>query len=134
VRDSELVVDHYLHPRNQGAMDDADAQSVTHNPACGDTTYLYLKIKNGVIARVRWRTEGCGTSIAASSIASEMLEGVPIAEAAQLTRERIDQAMGGLLPAKAHAAVLAADAIRSAIARYQARAKQSNAAPGRASA
>ncbi len=134
MRDSDLVVDHYLHPRNQGAMDDADAQSVTHNPACGDTTYLYLKIERGVIVRVRWQTEGCGVSIAASSIASEMLEGMPIEEAAHLTRERIDQAVGGLLPAKAHAAVLAADAIRAAIAVYQSRAKQSNAAPGRAPA
>jgi len=132
VRDGEIALDHYLHPRNRGDMPGPDAQATVHNPVCGDTTRLSLKMERGVIAQVRWQTEGCGTSIAASSMASEMLEGRTLDEAAQVTRQAIDGALGGLLPAKMHCAVLAADAIQAALADYGSRARKPGATSRRA--
>lgn len=134
MKDTEAGLDHYLHPRNQGTLDDPDAQAVVHNPACGDTTRLCLKIERGVIATVRWQTEGCATSIATSSVMSEMLEGRSLDAAASLDRATIDRAMGGLMPAKQHCAVLAADAIKAALGDYRSRTTTSKTVPNRATA
>lgn len=121
MKPSGVVLDHYTHPRNRGILEDADADAAVVNPQCGDVLRLHLKIENGVVTKVRWQAEGCGTSIAASSLASELLKGQTVERAAALTRKAIEGAMGGLPPAKAHCAVLAADAIREALKDYQRR-------------
>ncbi|MBI3744756.1 MAG: iron-sulfur cluster assembly scaffold protein [Chloroflexi bacterium] len=121
MRTSGIVIEHYENPRNQGAMPGADVVAEATNPQCGDTMRLYLKVKGSVITKVRWETRGCGTSIAASSMASEMIEGMKADEASRVTSARIAQALGGLPPAKAHCAVLAADAIHEAVRALEAK-------------
>lgn len=119
---SPAVIDHFQNPRNAGSMPDPDAVGVQSNPVCGDTMRLMLRIRDGHIVEVRWQTSGCPAAIATSSIASELMTGMTLAEAAGLTRERIALTAGGLPPAKIHCSVLAADALRHALADYRARA------------
>ena len=110
-----------LHPRNTGLLEHPDAEATVINPQCGDSTTLYLKIAAGAVAEVRWRSEACGMSLAAISIASDLICGMPVPQLRRITRHDIEQAMGGLTPAKLHCAILAADAIKAALRSYDAR-------------
>ena len=108
---SETVMEHFERPRNNGALDGANAVGYMTNPVCGDTLLLMLRIEAGRIEEARWQSDGCAASIAASSLLSELARGRTVEEARALTRE----ALGGLPASKLHASVLAADALARAL-------------------
>lgn len=112
---SRTLIDHFEHPRNVGAMEDADAEAYVTNPVCGDTLRLFLRIDGERIAKVSFLTSGCPASIATSSAATELLVGRELDEAAALPREVYAEAVGGLPKSKVHCSVLAASAVRQAI-------------------
>ena len=112
---SEIVMDHFERPRNNGELSDANAVGFMTNPVCGDTLLLMLRIVDGRIEDVRWKSDGCAASIAASSIVSELVRGKSLDEATSITRESVVEALGGLPLSKLHASVLAADAVDMAI-------------------
>ena len=116
---SDIVIDHFQHPRNAGEMEDPDGEATTSNPVCGDRMRVMIRVEDGAIAEMRWKTRGCPPAIATSSYASEMVRGLKIEDAEQLTRESIAEGVGGLPKDKIHCSVLAADAIRQAIADYR---------------
>jgi len=116
---TETVMDHFENPRNVGALADADAVAEVGSTECGDTTTLYLKIRDNRIADVRFRTLGCAAAIASSSIATEMILGKTLEEAWALTNTDVVEALGGLPEKKIHCSVLAEGAIREAINNYR---------------
>lgn len=118
---SPTLVDHFEHPRNAGAMEDADAEAYVTNPVCGDSMRLFLRFEDGKIARASFLTSGCPASIATSSAATEMVTGLPLEEAEALTRDDYAEAVGGLPKSKVHCSVLAASAVRQAIAEWRKR-------------
>ena len=118
---SETVMDHFEHPRNAGEMDAPDGEATVRNPGCGDRMQVMLRIADDRIAKMQWLTRGCPPAIATSSWTSEHVEGWTLAEAEALTREAIAEGIGGLPRDKVHCSVLAADALRKAIADYRAR-------------
>lgn len=115
---SDLVMEHFMNPRNVGKIDDPDGVGHEGNPVCGDIMEMYIKVDDGRIADVKFRTFGCGAAIATSSIATEMIKGKPLSEAEALTNKAIAEALGGLPPIKMHCSMLAADALKQAIADY----------------
>ena len=115
---TETVMDHFMHPRNVGSIDNADGVGEVGNAKCGDIMKMYLKIKDGVIEDVKFETFGCGSAIASSSIATEMIKGKTIDEALALTNKDVDDALGGLPAHKLHCSVLAEEAIKSAVKDY----------------
>ena len=115
---SEKVMDHFANPRNVGEIEDANGVGEVGNAKCGDIMKMYLKISNGIIEDVKFKTFGCGAAIATSSIATEMIKGKPLDEALKLTNKAVVEALDGLPPAKIHCSVLAEQAIKSAIADY----------------
>ena len=117
---NEKVLEHFRNPRNVGIIEDADAIGIEDNPACGDTMKMYLKIKDDIIVDIKFQTLGCGAAIATSSIATQMLKDRPLEEARRMTSRKIADALGGLPPGKIHCSVLAADALKSALASYEA--------------
>ncbi|NLO90262.1 MAG: Fe-S cluster assembly scaffold protein NifU [Clostridia bacterium] len=121
---SEVVMDHFTNPRNVGEMEDADAVADVGNLSCGDTTRIYIKVKDDVIEDIKFKTFGCGAAIASSSIATEMVKGKTLDEALKITTEEIVDALGGLPPAKVHCSVMAADAIKKAIENYREKNKE----------
>lgn len=121
---SELVMEHFEHPRNAGVLEDPDGEAMTSNPVCGDRMRVMLRIEGGRIAEMRWQTRGCPPAIATSSFTSELVRGWTLEEAEGLTRERIAEGIGGLPRDKIHCSVLAADAVRAAIADYRRRSAQ----------
>lgn len=112
---SEIVMEHFDRPRNNGELEDANAVGFMTNPVCGDTLLLMLRIADGRIEDVGWKADGCAASIAASSMLSELAQGKSIDEAASITREAVVDALDGLPLSKLHASVLAADALDMAI-------------------
>lgn len=118
---SELVMDHFANPRNVGELDDANGIGEIGNPKCGDIMKMYIRVENGIIADVKFKTFGCGSAIATSSIATEMIKGKRIEEALQLTNKAVVEALGGLPAHKIHCSVLAEQAIKAAIADYYTR-------------
>lgn len=120
---SQIVMDHFSNPRNVGDMADADGVGELGSPVCGDMMKVYIKVEEGRIVDVKFRTFGCGAAIASSSIATEMVKGRAIEEALALTKDDIVQALGGLPEAKIHCSVLATDAIQKAIEDYRSKAK-----------
>jgi NifU-like protein involved in Fe-S cluster formation len=112
---SETVLEHFERPRNNRELEDANAIGFMTNPVCGDTLLLMLRIIDGRIEEVGWKSDGCAASIAASSVVSELVVGKPIDEVASITREAVVEALGGLPLSKLHAGVLAADAVDMAI-------------------
>ena len=116
---SDLVVEHFQNPRNAGEMDSPDGEATKSNPVCGDRMRVMIRVANDRIAEVRWQTRGCPPAIATSSVASEMVVGWDLERVEQLTREEIAEAVGGLPKDKVHCSVLAADALRGAIADYR---------------
>jgi nitrogen fixation NifU-like protein len=122
---SDTVMDHFEHPRNNGVLDDANALGYMTNPVCGDTLLLMLRIDGGRIAEVRWKSDGCAASIAASSLLSELVRGRTVDEARAITREAVVDALGGLPASKLHASVLAADALHRALDDYAGKGRNS---------
>ena len=112
---SEAVLDHFQNPRNVGDLPDADAEVRLEHPVCGDIMKLAIKLADGRIAQVRFRTQGCVAAIAAGSCLTQMVAGKSPAEAAALRREQLLEALGGLPNASAHASHLAMDALAQAL-------------------
>lgn len=117
-----LVIEHFENPRNAGEMADPDGEATTANPVCGDRMRVMLRVADGRVQEIRWQTRGCPPAIATSSFASEMVQGWTIEQVEALTREAIAEGIGGLPGDKVHCSVLAADALRSAVANYRAKA------------
>jgi len=115
---SEKVMDHFRNPRNVGTIDNADGIGEVGNPVCGDIMKIYLQIEDDIITDVKFETFGCGSAIASSSMATEMIKGKPISEALELTNKAVTEALDGLPAHKLHCSVLAEEAIKSAIKDY----------------
>ena len=115
---SEKVMDHFTNPRNVGKLEDADGIGEVGNAVCGDILTIYIKVKNDIIVDVKFNTFGCGSAIASSSMATEMIKGKPISEALTLTNKAVAEALDGLPAHKLHCSVLAEEAIRAAIKDY----------------
>ena len=115
---SEKVMDHFTHPRNLGKMDDADGVGEVGNAKCGDIMKIYIKVENDIITDVKFNTFGCGSAIASSSMATEMIKGKPISEALELSNKAVVEALDGLPAHKLHCSVLAEESIKSAIKDY----------------
>ena len=115
---SEKVMDHFMHPRNVGVIENADGVGEVGNVKCGDIMKIYLKIENDVITDVKFNTFGCGSAIASSSMATEMIKGKPIAEALTLTNKAVVEALEGLPAHKLHCSVLAEEAVEAAVKDY----------------
>ena len=116
---SEIVMDHFRHPRNVGVIKDADGVGEVGNAKCGDIMKMYLKIDGDVISDVKFETFGCGSAIASSSMATEMIKGKPVSEAMKLTNQAVTEALDGLPAHKLHCSVLAEEAIQSALEDYR---------------
>ena len=115
---SEKVMDHFMHPRNVGTIEGADGVGEVGNAKCGDIMKIYLKIENDIIEDVKFETFGCGSAIASSSMATEMIKGKSIHEAMQLTNKAVAEALDGLPAHKLHCSVLAEEAIKNALKDY----------------
>ena len=115
---SEKVMDHFRNPRNVGDIPDADGVGEVGNAKCGDIMKMYLKIEDGVITDVKFETFGCGSAIATSSMATELIKGKPVDEALTLTNQAVVEALDGLPAHKLHCSVLAEEAVRAAIKDY----------------
>ena len=115
---SEKVMDHFMHPRNVGTIEDASGVGEVGNAKCGDIMKIYLKIENDIIEDVKFETFGCGSAIASSSMATEMIIGKSIYEAMELTNKAVAEALDGLPAHKMHCSVLAEEAIKNALKDY----------------
>ena len=115
---SDKVMDHFRNPRNMGKMEDADGVGEVGNAKCGDIMRIYLKIENGIIEDVKFKTFGCGAAIATSSMATEMVKGKSIEEAMKLTNKAVAEALDGLPPVKMHCSLLAEQALKEALEDY----------------
>lgn len=115
---NEKVMDHFTNPRNVGTLEDASAVGTYGSPVCGDMMEISLKIENGIIVDAKFRTFGCGSAIASSSIATEMVRGKTLEEALALTNQNFVDELGGLPGAKIHCSVLSEQAIKTAIYNY----------------
>jgi nitrogen fixation NifU-like protein len=115
---SEKVMDHFANPRNVGEIENADGVGEVGNAKCGDIMKMYLKIENGIIVDVKFKTFGCGAAVATSSMATELIKGKPIEDAVKLTNKAVIEALDGLPPAKLHCSVLAEQATKAALADY----------------
>ena len=115
---SDKVMDHFRNPRNVGQMDDADGIGEVGNAKCGDIMRMYIKVNDGVITDVKFNTFGCGSAIATSSMATELIKGKPIEEAMELSNKAVVEALDGLPVHKIHCSVLAEQAVRAAVKDY----------------
>lgn len=116
---SEKVMDHFRNPRNVGVIENASGEGEVGNTKCGDIMKMYLDIEDGVIKDVKFNTFGCGSAIATSSMATEMIKGKTVDEALELTNKAVVEALDGLPPAKIHCSVLAEEAVIAAINDYK---------------
>ena len=115
---SERVMDHFRNPRNVGVIENADGVGEVGNAKCGDIMKIYLKIENDTIVDVKFETFGCGSAIASSSMATELIKGKPVSEALTLTNKAVVEALDGLPAHKLHCSVLAEEAIKAALKDY----------------
>ena len=118
---SEKVMDHFRNPRNVGVIEDANGVGEAGNAKCGDIMKMYLKIEDGVIEDVKFETFGCGSAIASSSMATELIKGKPVSEVTKLTNKAVAEALDGLPDYKMHCSVLAEEAIKAALDDYNSR-------------
>ena len=116
---SDKVMDHFRNPRNVGVIEDADGIGEVGNTMCGDIMKIYLKIRDDRVDDVKFETFGCGSAIASSSMATELIKGKPISEAMELTNKAVAEALDGLPAHKMHCSVLAEEAIQAALEDYQ---------------
>lgn len=119
-----IVMDHLMHPRNMGEMEDPDGVGEARNPVCGDTMRLFIRVESNRIVDVAFLTFGCGAAIASSSLATEMIKGKTIEEALEISDENIVHALGGLPASKIHCSILAETAIRAAVTDYRKKGKK----------
>ena len=122
---SEKVMDHFRNPRNVGVIEDANGIGEVGNAKCGDIMKMYLKIEDDIIQDVKFETFGCGSAIASSSMATELIKGKPVSEAMQLTNKAVAEALDGLPAYKMHCSGLAEEAIQAALDDWRSREKQS---------
>ena len=115
---SEKVMDHFRNPRNVGVIEDADGVGEVGNAKCGDIMKMYLKINEGIVTDAKFETFGCGSAIASSSMATELIIGKPISEVRELTNKAVAEALDGLPAYKMHCSVLAEEAIKNALDDY----------------
>lgn len=115
---SDKVMDHFLHPRNMGEIEDATCSGTVGNPVCGDIMKIDLKIEDGIVKDAKFKTFGCGSAIASSSMATEMIIGKPVDEVLQLTNKAVAEALHGLPAVKMHCSVLAEQAVKFALKEY----------------
>ena len=115
---TEQVMEHFTNPRNVGEIADADGVGEVGNAKCGDIMKIFSKIENGIIADVKFKTYGCASAIATSSIATEMIKGQPIEKAIELSNKAVVEALGGLPAHKIHCSVLAEQAVKAALRDY----------------
>ena len=115
---SEKVLDHFQHPRNVGEIPDASGVGTVGNAKCGDIMRMYIKVDDGVITDVKFNTFGCGSAIATSSMATELIKGKPVEEALELSNKAVVEALDGLPTHKIHCSVLAEEAVRAAVKDY----------------
>lgn len=115
---SEKVMDHFSNPRNVGEIENPDGVGEVGNPVCGDMMTFYIKVKDGKLEDVKFKTFGCGAAIAVSSMVSEMAKGKTLEEALKITNASVAQELGGLPPNKMHCSNLGADALHKAIENY----------------
>jgi len=115
---SEKVMDHFRNPRNVGVIENASGVGEVGNPVCGDIMKIYLQIEDDVITDVKFETFGCGSAIASSSMATELIKGKPVSDALKLTNKAVTEALDGLPAHKLHCSVLAEEAIRTALKDY----------------
>ncbi len=115
---SEKVMDHFRNPRNVGVIENADGVGEVGNAVCGDIMKIYLKIDNDIVTDVKFETFGCGSAIASSSMATELIKGKPLDQVLQLTNKAVTEALDGLPAHKLHCSVLAEEAIRAAVKDY----------------
>ena len=115
---SEKVMDHFLNPRNVGEIEDASGVGTVGNAKCGDIMRIYLKIENDTVVDVKFKTFGCASAIASSSMATELIKGKPLSEVLQLTNKAVAEALDGLPAVKMHCSVLAEEAIKAALYDY----------------
>ena len=115
---TDTVMDHFMHPRNVGEIPDADGVGQVGNAKCGDIMKMYLKIRDNVIQDVKFETFGCGSAIASSSMATELIKGKAIEEALAVTNKQVVDALGGLPAYKLHCSVLAEESIKTAVKNY----------------
>ncbi len=118
---SEKVMDHFRNPRNVGVIEDANGIGEVGNARCGDIMKMYLKIEDDIVQDVKFETFGCGSAIASSSMATELIKGKPVSEVRKLTNQAVAEALDGLPDYKMHCSVLAEEAIHSALEDYQKR-------------
>ena len=118
---SDKVMDHFRNPRNVGVIEDANGIGEVGNAKCGDIMKMYLKIEDDIVKDVKFETFGCGSAIASSSMATELIKGKPVSEVEQLTNKAVAEALDGLPAYKMHCSVLAEEAIQAALEDYQKR-------------
>lgn len=115
---SEKVMDHFMNPRNSGEIENPTCTGTVGNPKCGDIMKMYLDIQDGIIKDVKFKTFGCGSAIATSSMATEMIKGKTVEEALKLSNKAVAEALDGLPKNKMHCSLLAEQAVRSALKEY----------------
>ena len=123
---SEKVMDHFGNPRNVGEIEDADGVGEVGNPVCGDMMTIYIKVEDGRLTDIKFKTFGCGAAIATSSMITEMAMGMTIEEALEITRDSVADALDGLPPVKLHCSNLAADGLHAAIEDYLSKKESGN--------
>ncbi|MEA3431575.1 MAG: Fe-S cluster assembly scaffold protein NifU [candidate division WOR-3 bacterium] len=116
---SEKVMEHFMHPRNVGRIENADGVGRAGNPICGDIMAIYIKVKDDVITDIKFETFGCGAAIATSSMVTELVKGKTIEEALKITNRTVANALDGLPPIKMHCSLLAEDGVKAAIEDYK---------------
>lgn len=116
---SEKVMEHFMNPRNVGEIDDADGIGEVGNPVCGDLMTIYIKVKDDVIADIKFKTFGCGAAIATSSMVTELVKGKTIEEALNITNKDVAEELDGLPPLKMHCSLLAEEGLKAAIEDYK---------------
>ena len=115
---TDTVMDHFMNPRNVGSIDDASGVGEVGNAKCGDIMKMYLQIEDGIISDVKFETFGCGSAIASSSMATELIKGKTMDEALAVTNKQVVDALGGLPAQKLHCSVLAEESIKAAVKDY----------------
>ena len=120
---TEKVMEHFRNPRNMGEIPDADGVGTVGNPVCGDLMTIYIKVKDGRLEDIKFKTFGCGSAIATSSMITELAKGKTLEEGMKITRADVADSLGGLPPVKMHCSYLAADALHAAIEDYHKRQK-----------